>query len=67
MRKSLPIIHRLDRELLVSDVSMELMNKNVYDKSGKKIGKIVRILGRWENPHGIVVLNSDIETDEIFL
>lgn len=67
MRKSLPIIHQMDRELLVSDVSIDMMNKYVYDKTGKKLGKIVRILGRMEDPHGIVVLNYDVEADEIFL
>lgn len=52
------IVNRLNHEVLIRLAGKVKMYENVYDGGGKKIGKVVRILGPVASPYGVVRLDS---------
>lgn len=52
------IVSRLNHEVLVILPKKFKMYENVFDNSGRKIGKVVRILGPVAKPYGVVRLDS---------
>ncbi len=52
------IVNRLNHEVLVRLAGKVKMYENVYTSSGKKVGKVVRILGPVASPYGVVRLDS---------
>lgn len=57
------IVHRLNHEVLVLIPEKVKMYEKVYDRSGNKIGKIVRILGPVSKPYGVVKTESPLPED----
>ncbi len=69
MFKPLPVFRSINREFVVRGVSVEMMNKPVFDQFGKKIGKIVRIMGPVNDPMAVVAINDQtpVDGDKLFV
>lgn len=64
MKNRCEVVNKLNHEMLVRMPSMVKMYEKVYDSSGRKIGKVVRILGPVANPYGVV--KTEVSGDEDF-
>ncbi|AKA48845.1 hypothetical protein IX51_06710 [uncultured archaeon] len=58
MKNRCVVVNRFTNEILVRIPEMLKMYEKVYDSSGKKIGKVVRILGPVAEPYGVVKLDA---------
>ncbi len=58
MKDRCEVINRFTNEVLVRIPEKIKMYEKVYDSSGKKIGKVVRILGPVAEPYGVVKLDA---------
>ncbi|MCL4327499.1 MAG: hypothetical protein M1375_00340 [Candidatus Thermoplasmatota archaeon] len=60
MFKPIPVIHTINHEFVVKEVTEDMMNKPVFDQTGKKVGKIIRIMGPVNDPYGLVSITDQV-------
>lgn len=58
MKNRCEVVNRYNHEILVSTPNALKMYENVYDSAGRKIGKVVRILGPVTKPYGVVKVDA---------
>lgn len=63
MFKPIPVLHTINNEFVVSEVTVDMMNKPVFDQYGNKIGKIIRIMGPVNSPYGLVSVSDQIKKE----
>lgn len=63
MKNRCEVVNRSNHEVLVRIPDKIKMYEKVYDSGGRKIGKVVRILGPVANPYGVVKIEVQGEED----
>ncbi|MGP6207121.1 hypothetical protein ACNF42_03695 [Cuniculiplasma sp. SKW3] len=63
MFKPIPVLHAINKEFVVSEVTVDMMNKSVFDQYGNKIGKIIRIMGPVKSPYGLVSVSDQTKKE----
>ncbi len=63
MFKPIPVLHAINKEFVVSEVTVDMMNRPVFDQYGNKIGKIIRIMGPVNQPYGLVSASDQVKAE----
>ena len=70
MAEECRVVNYKSNEVLISGSRNFSINSKIYDSNGKRIGKIIRVLGNVDNPYALAILekpSNEVSLKAVFL